>query len=197
MRRKLDSFLTPIAGKGKKREKKVRKQVSPFLNRRDVPSLSGLISTVCEQSTRPSISAHALLQAKTIHLILGSKSRIRANTLTLFAVMNRASHKRGLWFIFLTFCMQRRRVRRNRANVTSRKTRSGLWEKKYNTPPLLSPPATSPLFCLLVLVAFFFPWALEVYLQTEKCMSGHQVFCCCFFSKKKQWITDVWSGSCC
>lgn len=71
---------------------------------------------------------------------------ITANTLTLLAVMNRASHIRGFWFIFLTFCMQRRRVLYDH-NVTRQKTRSGLWENKL---PSFSSSVMSPLFCLAV-----------------------------------------------
>lgn len=85
------------------------------------------------------------LLTKTIHLMFGGGGNlITANTLTLFAVMNRVSHACGFWFIFLTFCMQRRHVLYNH-NVTRQKKRSGLWENK---PPAF--PLMSLLFCLTV-----------------------------------------------
>lgn len=71
--------------------------------------------------------------------------------------MNRASHTGGCWFIFLTFCMQRRRVLYNH-NVTRQKTRSGLWE---NEPPSCSPPLWW-VHCFAAWWLLLFCWALEV-----------------------------------
>lgn len=71
--------------------------------------------------------------------------------------MNRVSHICGFWFIFLTFCMQRRHVLYNH-NVTCQKKRSGLWENK---PPSFSP-ALWWVYCFAWQRLPLCCWALEV-----------------------------------
>lgn len=97
-----------------------------------------------------------------MHLIFGG-NLIAANTLTLFAVMNRASHICGFWFIFLTFCMQRRRILYNH-NVTRQKKRSGLWENK---PPLFFSPPLWWVYCFASQWRLLYCWALEVHVASD------------------------------
>ncbi len=117
------------------------------LKSRDMPSLKGLIRTVCLHKALGPPFPQIHFANKDNSSYIWGENLITASTLTLFAVMNRASHICGFWFIFLTFCMQRRRVLYNH-NVTRQKKRSGLWENK---PPLLLSSSVKHLsFCFAV-----------------------------------------------
>lgn len=126
-----------------------------------MPSLNTLIRSVCLCKAPGPPFAQIHFANKDNSSYIWGENLITAHTLTLFAVMNRASHICGFWFIFLTFCMQRRRVLYNH-NVTRQKKRSGLWENK--------PPAFSPLWwvhCFASQRLLLYCWASEVYVASD------------------------------